>query len=95
MQVKVDTERLKRVEAERMLTKLQQSSTMADVFAKYEADIEQLREQHKLLLSRNEQLLRQLQALPVATTPTEDPVTRRKCDTSPGVVPSLCESEMQ
>lgn len=65
MQVRLDTERLKCVEAQRLARRLQQGSDLADVFAWYERDLEVACAEAKAASDQNRELLQQLQALAV------------------------------
>lgn len=57
MQVKLDNEKLRRMEVQRVLHALQQGSDMAAVFARYEHDLEHLRSDNEQLRSQNENLI--------------------------------------
>jgi flagellar hook-associated protein FlgK len=95
IQVKLDTEHLKRVEAEHLLNKTQNESTMSDVFAKYEYDMGRLRSENKELLVHNQQLLRQIQtlAVSVAGKDIDEGAARlcEQCGKRPGVCPYSLE----
>lgn len=58
VQVKLDNERLRRVELERLLAALQSGSGMADVFARYERDLDVAATEVRELKAANAALLR-------------------------------------
>eukprot|EP00892_Ulva_mutabilis_P001593 jgi/Ulvmu1/11434/UM076_0008.1 len=57
-EVRLDNERLRRVELERLLTALQAGSSMADVFARYERDLDTSASEVRELKAANTALLR-------------------------------------
>lgn len=58
MQVQLDNERLRRIELERQLAALQAGSSMAEVFAQYERDLEAAAREARELKAANAALLR-------------------------------------
>ena len=78
--MRLDSERLKCVEAQRLARRLQQGSDLADVFARYERDVDAARAEAQAAGDQNRQLLQQLQALAL-----EGERTCRKCGGPAGV----------
>lgn len=56
VQVKLDNEKIRRMEVQRALHAMQQGSDMAAVFARYEHDLERLRKNNDQLRAQNDTL---------------------------------------
>jgi hypothetical protein len=56
MQVKLDNEKIRRLEMQRVLHALQQGSDLAAVFSRYEHDLERLRTDNEQLRAQNDLL---------------------------------------
>ena len=61
--MKLDSARLKQVETERALKRLQHESTLSGVFDRYEHDIQQARTETERVQAHNQQLQDHLQSL--------------------------------